>query len=175
MKTMKLPAFIGMIALSIFPIKILAQDEASFALNPADRCENSALVLSESKLAVEQEDDGVRKKNYLEYIRAEVKLNQIDLRCISVAPHTVGYGTLTVARMLVTEAEGYELAASAAYCAHRKDLENLYLSKAALYLNRVEPEGLADEPLEAPGLEMEKYVNTKEALYNPDHSCIIFK
>jgi len=119
---MKLPALVGMLALSICPIKILAQDEPLPGFNQADLCINTVLSSSKAIALASQINDANGKDNWSELAHAELGLIQIETRCRLVAPHIATYGNQTVARMLVSDAGGYELAASAAYCVRREDL-----------------------------------------------------
>jgi hypothetical protein len=170
---MKLTAFIGilgMLATCFSPIKIQAQDEPSPGLNPADSCINTVLSSSKAKTLTNQINDASVKNNWSELAHAELGLIQIEERCRLIAPHIATYGYQTVARMLVDDAGGYELAASAAYCVRREDLVHIYLAKARASLDAVrrEPaEGLATEYNEPPGLEMKVYTDAEQGLNTP--------
>jgi phosphopantothenoylcysteine synthetase/decarboxylase len=172
----KLPVLVGMLALSISPIKILAQDIYFIPPNQADLCRHKALSSPEARIISHQMDEAIRTSSWLKRMNIEEKLVQMDTRCRLIAPHIASYGTLTVARLLVQDTATYENAAHSAYCANREGLVDLYLAKANLLLDAMkhEPaEGLDDVYKEVPGSEIRLYNRVKHRV--PDRSCIFPK
>ena len=158
---------LGMLAAWFSPMKSQAQDDPSSSPSQTDLCFYTVISSPELKALTDQIDDAGSKNNWLEIAHASAKIAEITSRCLLHAPHVSKYGHFTKAKLLISEAIGYEDAENAAYCAHREDLVDTYLSKASLLLN-----GVKGEPTEGlPDGNTKEYVKVKQNLYLYKHVC----